>query len=761
MKAIFRELLRQKKSTILNVIGLSCAFATFIIISMQVRYDVTFDSNNKNYNSIFLLNMQDSVEGYKQLTFNRQRIYEFKEQVPQIEYITVHNYAGGQVSLLNSDNEKGANIIQRVLNCYAEITDIFTFDFVEGDESALQDPNNVIISDVFAETWYNGKFAVGEKMLLNDVMYTIGAVYKDFPQNSTLANEHIIKNVGDEDIDDTTNWNYRAFVKIKDNSNKHELDASIEQAGDKLSFANSRSNAVSLDEFRTFRGYDKNNTYIMIIIALAIVLLAAINFVNFATSMVPLKIKGLNLRKVVGATNAELRVGVVCESVVLVVFSFLISLALVELFKESSLSAVIADVSWALNWGVYLIAFAMVLLTGVVSGLYPAFYSTSFHPALVLKSSYAMSASGVRFRKILIGFQFFVAISFISITIFVQMQHDHLINRDGGYLREGVIHIHHGSDYAGHGKLKNELLKNPQIQDVTFSAYAFGTGIAPMSWHRTNSKGPVFLLSFPVAYNFLDFFDIEILEGRNFIESDEVSENGYLIVNKAAMHKYGFPEGEKITGHKAGTDIIGVCEDVNLENMKSAVVPYTFYIFGKDPWYLLSHSYIKVTEESPQVIEYIRNVYKQTDPNVVVTVQYLNDEMENSYTSENVLRQIMQVFSFLAIIIALGGVFGMVSFDTRFKRKEIGLRRINGATVNDILTMFGAAYVKIIAVSFVVSVPVVYFFISQWLESFPYQIEVYWWVFVLSLVMVLLLTIAISIVQTIRVARENPVDAVK
>ncbi len=761
MKRIFKELFRYKSSTLLNAVGLSTAFATFIIISMQIRYDFAYDRYNENYHSIYKIGATDTIKGSRLTNFTRPSINTIGAELPEIECITALARKKYSNITIIGEAEK-QSLTTDLIHCQSEITNIFTFDFVDGNAEAFDIDNAVMVSEEFAQTWYKDSSAVGKQFSWRGSDYTISAVFKTTPQNSTLKSDIFI-NMGQHDNYNTSDWNYNAYIKLSKNSTKSDIEAKIRAIipPDLYLLKNKCVDVIPLSEVRyKDEGFDKNQIYILIAIALAIIILASINFINFATAMVPIKIKAINLKKVVGATSASLRANIIIESVILATISFILALALVELFKTSELNSVIADTSWASNKIIYIIAFVVMLVTSTVSGLYPAFYSTSFNPAIVLKSSYAMSASGITFRKILIGFQFFITLVFISLTIFIQLQHNFLINRDGGYTKEGIIHVYSNIN-SHHNDIRNTLLQNPIITDVTFSRNALGTQNITMSWGRSYSKGKFNILCFPVDHNFLDFFDIKILDGRNFKESDTSSENGYYIMSESAMDKYQFTEGEKVAGHSAPTDIIGVYKDIHITNMKVNLEPSSIYIFGKYPWGQLEHAYIKASGDSQQAIEYIRDSYKKLDPNAKVHINYLPFEIEIAYTDENSTKMIMQSFSLIAIIIALLGVFGLVMFDTRFRRKEIGLRRINGATVDNILKMFSISYIKIIVISFVLSVPVVYFMISEWLTIFPYKIDVYWWVFILAFAMVLVLTITISTVQTLRAARENPINAIK
>lgn len=750
--------MRYKTSTILNIIGLSCAFATFIIISMQIRYDVTYDRYHENNESIYKLTNKGKrgVGG----SLARPTIIKVKENMPEIEHISVLSKKYVDRITLLGENER--DIAHDITTCDEDITKIFTFEFVEGDESALKDPSNLIVSDKFAKNWYGDKSPIGEMVLCKDEVYTIAAVYKSFPRNGTFQGD-IFCNMGDENINDTGNRGHSAFFKLNEKYSQEVLEDKLMAAIGKEYYkeeygSNIVPTAVELADIRyVIDKYDKNIIYLMLLIALSIIVLAVINFINFAISMVPLKIRGINLRKVVGATQSELRACVIWESVTLALLSLIIAIGVVEIFKDSSFSYIISDLSWETNKIVYLITFGISILIGVISGLYPAFYSTSFQPALMLKSSFALSASGRRFRMALIGFQFFISITFITITLFIQLQHSYMLNQDGGYVKEGIVHVDHGWDFDKQNILKEELLKNNQVKDVTFSESEFGTERYGFHIGDENSKGKFTLALMPVSYNFLDFFGIKMYSGRNFMQSDELSEKGYIIASRVAMDELGFLPEEKILG----LDNIGVSENIHLSNMKYKLYPYVFMVYGRTYKENLSHSYIKVSGNSKEIFEHIQNSYKKTDSDIMIDVNYLTTELDNAYYDENTIKQIMQSFSLIAIIIALVGVFGLVSFDTKYRRKEISLRRINGATVSEILRMFSTSYVKIMLISFVLSVPVIYYFIFNWLKNFPYKIDIYWWVFAVALLMVFVLTLIISATQTITAAKRNPIESLK
>ena len=768
MKTILQSLLRFKSSTLLNIIGLSTAFAAFIVIAMQLKYDMEYNRYHENYDSVYMLTQ--GFAGHGGHIFSRPDATAIQDDLTLAEYTSVHGKrASTHITLMGGNGEEDRFISGIVGTGDANLTKIFTFDFIEGDENAIASIDNIIVSDRFAKKWYGDKSPIGETVKTSGQLYKIAAVYRSLPESNTLRRD-MYCNIGDENINNPRNTNYQIFIKVHDGVSRGDLDAGVEEVMNGAEHRTNynqeyKSSVVSLSGVRyEYEGYNRGFVILLFSLAFAIIALASINFINFAISMVPLKIKGINIRKIVGASQTELRVNVVGESLTLSLLSFVAALGLVELFKSTSLNNLLHDSSLETNYIVYIIALGVAVLAGVISGLYPAFYSTSFPSAMVLKRNYTLNVRGVNFKKILIGFQFFVTLCAIIGAIVIQLQYDFMTNRDGGYIKEGVVAVyqHGGLAYDKAEVLQNELLKSPQIKDITFADFSFGVTESPMTWGRGYSKGSMQIALLPVYHNFLEFFNINIVEGRNFTLNDEFSENGHFIMSKGAMDKYEFTPGEKIEGHREPTDIVGVCENVDATSLKAGSEPFAFYVFGKNSW-RNAHlcTYIKVSGNSNEIISHIRESYKKIDPNSVIDISYLSDMFDNLYDDENTTKEIMQILSLITIIISLVGVFGLVSFDTKYRRKEISLRKINGATVIDILKLFSVSYIKILLISFVIATPFVFVVESLWLVQFVKCIDSTFWIYILALLILVVLTLTISISQTYVYARENPINALK
>ena len=768
MKIIIQTLLRYKTSTILNIVGLSVAFTAFILIATQIRHELTFNkAYGENSGICYTKIIENGVADGATVLYGQ---IEEVAKLPEIEYVLPYTFAG-----TNTRYEvNGENVItpNTSLSCTPEYFKVFPFEIIMGDIKSFDQPNYAVVSDDFAKKLFGEESPLGKTFV--DVRggqtITVGAVYDRKQTNTSVERDYFV-NLNNmprfKNNDRKMSMFCHLMVKLVDGVSHEKINQSAEELFKDFRTPWRAHVGVAFFDFNDYRyeelGHSPRTLYILIVIAAIILLVAFVNFVNFASSMVPLKIKNINLRRVVGATKSQVRRSLIATDLTLVFVSFLIAAFLVEVVKDTAINNVLEDISFASNYVVYLIGLGIVIVMGVLAGLYPAFYSTSFSPALLLKGSYVMGGRSVWFRKALIGFQYFVALSFIAIAILVTRQHNLMVNRDGGYVKEGVLVVEHMSDfynYKGFDALRAELMANPQITDVTYTAMEIGI-------HSSNWATEIFavgpkgqekeLNGILVDKNFLEFFGIKTIEGLSLFSSK--GETLSIMINKEAATKFGLKLGDKL---RDDVEIIGIFDNVNIANMYSEIKPAAL-MYGAGDYSMFVHavSYIKVSGNSNEIMSHINDTYSAMAPNITYKLNYMEDVLSEVYQTENTAKLIMQGFSLVAIVIALVGVFGLVAFDTRFRRKEISLRRVNGASVKQIIQMFTVGYVSLIFVAFVVSVPVVYYSVDMWLQSFPYRIEIGWWVFAAALFMVLLLTVVIAIVQSYKSASENPINSLK
>ena len=506
-----------------------------------------------------------------------------------------------------------------------------------------------------------------------------------------------------------------------------------------------------------FRSGNKEVTLLLFFIALLIIIVAAINFTNFSTALTPLRIKSINTQKVLGSSDTLLRNALLAEAAIVSLIAWLISLVLVWMLGEATaLPFVEADLSILNNLPIVLLTGLVALVTGMVAGLYPSWYVTSFPPALVLKGSFGLSPSGRKLRTVLISVQFIVSILLIIGASFVRLQNDYMRSFSLGFDKDQIAIVELSGDIYNkhHETYVNRLKEFSGIEDVAFAMEK----VASKDGYSTNGavlKQKDFQFFMIMASsNFLRVMGIPIEEGRDFSLSDELSEAPVYIFNHTAKLAVDMETGDILESWIPGR-IVGFTSLRNGENNIAFVV-------GKIP-YPMPVSYIRLRAgtDAHAAVSHIRKTLADIDPAYPFDVQFYDTVFDNLYHKEVNLRSLITVFSILAIIISLVGVFGLVVFDTQYRRKEIGVRKVHGATNGEILEMLNRSYIYIVLICFALAAPVGYYSIRQWLESFAYKTPMYWWVFLVALFVVLSITIGTVTFQSWRAANANPVDSLK
>ena len=771
-------------STLINILGMSVAFAAAMILMVQVRWDTTYDANFKGHGQVFRMENNWMDKGLYSTYFSRPIIEVAKAASPNIEAVGTFGWMAQEVTLKKDGEETVLSVPSAPVD--SSMFSVFPFEWVEGSAREFTAGETAVVSEKYAKIFFGDESAVGKTFKAgNGVEVRVIGVFKDMPKNYSM-HYGVLVNLGDRYLDTPSEWSFAAYLKLKDPSRAKEtealmVNAVLEQYGDD-------HDADEADEFRNgFRivklhdahferdvraniaSANKAISITLAAIAILLILIAIINFINFAFAEIPFRIKSINTRKVLGQGRGSLVGRQLLHAGLIALTAFAIACLIMHVVAGSSWASYVSD-SLALkdNVGILALMLGVALVSAVIAGLAPALYSTSQPAALVLKGSYGTSVKGKALRNMLVGLQFILSFLFILMALFVGVQTRFMIGRDMGFDEARVLQTWCGYP-AGNQKdaLKSHLLQNPSIEAVTF---ADGQIVSDqkMGWSRTGDDGnQVFMEVLPVDVNFAEFFGLQIVEGRDFRESDNQNEAGSIIPNETFMQMFPqFHVGSLMGGHVDDCELIGVVKDFNFKSLQHAMGPLVLYNWGKEGWRSFGQMYVRTVPgaDFKEVSDYIKEAICKFDPRRephMITVSHLDEGIENMYQSEQSLGKLITIASFVALLIAIIGIIGLVFFETQFLRKEIAVRRVNGATVGGILKMINKKYLIMAVASFVIAAPVAYWLMTAWRKGFAYQAPVPVWIFLVALLAVAAITLAVVTLQSWRAANSNPVESLK
>ena len=784
-------------SKMLNIVGMAMAFAALYVIMVQVNFDLVYNKKVKDSDRIYAISMPDwYTPGNWKTTLSRPLCENVINNVSCVECGGTTSIGKGYYSekfFLQEDGNSSfyLNVSQSSLGAFK----VFSVEAVEGSIDNIVPWKDLVISDTKAEKLglHVGDVIYSHNHGATMQQYNIAAIYKHFPANTDLSEIECFVNMGDLNIDLFSEWSYPYFVKLNSADDiepfeKQAFDYVVKtfnnmanEHGEELS-EEDRKEVESRLKIKLFpfdemyfektissagRRGSKTTTYTLLAIAILMIVIAFINFINFFFALVPVRLKSVNTRKILGASRSNLVFGIVVESVVMIIVALALAAGIVKLFCGSTFAALIPCSTLISNN--IAIAFGTALggiVLAIISSLYPALYITAFPPAFALKGSFGTASKGMAFRVGLICFQFIVSLILIICASFVMMQRQYMLHYDMGFDRSNLLQVNISSKIAAmRESATSELKNNPEIKDVTFASGDIVTSFR-MDWGRPFKGEQINFKCYPVQHNFLDFMGIEIVEGRNFTDSDELCDNGVFIFNEAARDKFGLTLEDKIHGHQTETDIVGICKNFNYKALSEGIEPFALYIFGKNPWTTLNTLYIRTQPgaDIPTLIDWIKTKLNEMDPSVPkdeFDVMFFDSRLDSEYGRERNASRIILLFTVLAITISLMGVFGLVMFEAEHRRKEIAIRRINGASVVDVLKMFNIKFIRIVIVCFVFSIPISWLIVDAYLKGFAYRMPTHWWVFFSAFLSVMIVTLIVVTLRCLSAALSNPIKSIK
>ena len=774
---------RFRLPTALNLIGMSVAFAVFLILMMQVTYEWGFDRFHKHADRLYRLEITHGEYG-AQACLSRPLIEAFTASSPHIEKGAFLNGFVDKENVTVEHNGERRPFLEILYPVSADYADVFEFTMIEGERRALDIAGQVLIPQSMARKFFGTSSASGKEIIGEGWTATVGGVYKDFPDNSIVRNAIYRKIPDSYGKGGWTQNNFECYIRLDNPASSNGLIDNFKRNfhHEQLTWETMDLRLTALPDvyFETDCSFDtqkqKGSYALMRLlsgIALLIVVIAAINFANFSNAQVPMRVRSINTQKVLGGSVGTLRFSLVLEAVGICLLAYLLALFYVyNLSLTSFADIVVGGLSLEGRLPLVIGAGVFVILIGVGASYWPARYITSFPPALVLKGNYGLSPKGKMLRNCLVCLQFIVSFILIIGALFVNLQNRQMLRMPLGFDKEQVVVADNLTNkLKGQPELIRQKLGGiPDIESVSMVSHLIGATDNYTRMGRSHKGEMINYLTIQADPSILEVLGVKPTTGRNFQPEDDLGD-GVYIFNEMARKEYGFEPGDLLSLDKTydwgethiREKIAGFMPDLKYNSFKSITEPFAFYV-GKNQ-IVGSLSQLMVRTRAGADYANLKTALaaslREIDPDYLPSLS-LFDEMQD-YLYEKELRAGRQItfFSLVTVLISLIGVFGVVMLESEYRRKEVGVRKVFGATVGELLRLFNKAYLQITTACFVVAVPVAYYAIIRWQESFIYKVNLSWWIFLLAFVSVTAITLLTVSVQSWRVANANPVDSLK
>ncbi|WP_440432795.1 FtsX-like permease family protein [Prevotella sp.] len=793
MKSLLYLFRRYRLATLLNLLGLGVAVATFYLFMTQVIYNRTYNHNIHDHEHMYRLEIYGGLFGEDWGCNICRPFVTLLKEIPQVKDAT---YISPYIN--KTDVKVGNRTINvPLINMGKPGIEFFTGKLLSGSSKTCGDGHNVIVSRSTAEKMFGtanaaGKTFEGENGDGSKTTVTVVGVSEAMPDNCTLPNGvYVCEN--ESVMNEWSEWSFNVYMLLDDGANPNKVERAI-----KLAFM--KANGVSEKDEKKFdkevnmkiritpvddiyfsgvgpkdRG-NRNLVGVLTVASVFVLFIAMLNLLNFSLSEIPMRMRGINTRRVMGASVGSLRLKMIMENVMFAFVALLIGILLVVAFQrnESCMKLVSGDIHFASHIVLAAIMAVSALVVGALSAVVPAFYSTSFTPAMVLKGSFGLSPRGRRLRMAIMAVQFCLA---FALTIYIGVmssQSSYIFNSDYGFNKNEVFYTWLSEEaQTKKDAVRAELKKLPFVESVGFAQNAIGTSDGYMGWGRGDGEHHMVLQVLPCDYEYLRTMQLKIVEGRDFRESD--MKTGAYVLNKTAMAQYKWlVVGDSIGrqnsgwGSQSNYNIVGVCNNFKLKSMRcdNSNVAVAFVIFGPDmaQWGdRCGQVFVRVAKNQDKIEakRRIAEVLNRLDGSQKYEMWFLDDDLQQTYVEEFRFISQVKLFAIICIIITIIGVFSLTMFETEYRRKEIAIRKVMGSSVGSVVRLFAMRYALPLVVAFVVAAPVGWWLSNSWLQSFAEHTPIHWWLFPLSFVLVSAVVVITVIIQSWRVATANPVESIK
>lgn len=802
LKIAWRNLLKNKTFSLINIIGLASGLASFILITLYITDELRYDRYHEKADRIYRINSDIRFGGTAlNMAVSADPMgATLKKDYPQVEQFA-RIYASEGSKLFKKDNV----FINESRVAYADSTlfDVFTFPAIAGNpKTALNEPNTVVVTESTAKKYFGSvEAAMGKTMECNDErnrLYKVTAVIKDIPKNSHFILDMFLSMVNVEyGFGNFLSHNFHTYIVLKPGTDYKAFEKNFVQVIDKYMLPQAKQ-FMQIESMKDFEktgnrlayslipltdihlhsergvelGVNGSIQYVYIFgaVALFILLIACINFMNLSTARSASRAKEVGIRKVLGTEKKSLIRQFLAESTLTSFIALLLAVAFTWLALNwfNDLAAKEFQITDLLQPGFLLFLLAMPLAVGLVAGSYPAFFLSSFKPIAVLKGKMNTGFSKSNLRSTLVVFQFFTTILLITGTIVIYKQLNYIQSTKIGFNKEQVMVVDIPSMSRSTAEsFKTEVSKLSSVKSASFA------GFLPVSNSSRNDntwstesvmteKNGFNMQNWRIDYDYIPTLGMEIIKGRNF-SPQYGGDSTALIINEAtaALIGGGDPVGRKLYSSDGQNPIvytvIGVVKNFNYESLRKNVSPLAFRL-GNNRW---AAAFRVETKDMKNLLSQVESKFKAMAPGMPFSYNFLDESFDRMYRDEQRIGKIAFSFSFLAILIACLGLFGLATYMAEQRTKEIGIRKVLGASVSGIVQMLSKDFVKLVLIACVFALPLAWWAMSQWLQNFAYRVTIGWWVFAAAAVIALIIAVLTVSSQAVKAALSNPVKSLR
>ncbi|WP_136468267.1 ABC transporter permease [Flagellimonas onchidii] len=779
LKIAWRNLLKNRTFTLLNVVGLSAGLAITALIFLWASFELGFDHFHQKIDRIYEVQNQYDINGEILNWADTPKILgpTLSENYPEIEHAVRYSW---DMHFLFSKGEKRLQPMGNIVD--PEFLKVFDFPLVSGNiDSALEGVNSVVLTQALAKKLFGDTDPMGQTITIdNNTVFTVTGVLKDLPNNTAFSFEFLMpwKYLIQLGWDDTnwSNHNIKTYVLLKEGVTGTELTEKIKNiraihdknAPDMLTYLYpfSKTHLYATFENGVETGGRIEMIRLFALIGLFVLIIACINFMNLSTAKSEKRAKEVGIRKVVGGIKRQLVGQFLVESILICSIAAIFAVVSVAMLLPAfnSLVGEKLHIDWD-NPIIWTIAIAVILVTGLLAGSYPAFYLSSFKPSKILKGTFKRMDTLITPRKVLVVIQFTVAITLITATLIINQQLNKVQNRNLGYNKEHLIHgFLEGDAIDNYELIKKELLLSGAARSITKTNSPITetwSNTADINWKGKNENDNTLIHRLIADEDVVKTMGLELISGRDFNLNEYPTDSTAAIINEATLALMGLenPIGKKIRDNGTDWHIVGLVKDFVINSPFQKVEPLV--IEGAKGWFSLINIRLNPNNSTSNNLAIIKGVFKKYNPLYPLNYNFVDQEYAKKFEDEKRIENIASLFTLLTILISCLGLFGLASYMAENRVKEIGIRKVLGASISSITNLLSRDFLKLVLIAFVIATPITAYIMNDWLSDFDYRVNIPWWTFFLSGILNIIIAFLTISYQALRAATQKPVNSLR